>query len=274
MNPQQPKDHSSTELHPTTARSVRQLVKRSLINWRRLPSAFVPTLTMPIFMMVSFSGTFYALTKLPGFPTDRSVNWFMPLGLTMGSAFKGVGLGFSLIRDLENNYYDRIRLAPTSRISLILGPVVSTWITIVVMAMFVFAIGMMLGARPTAGALSFICSTGAALGVTTIGAGWGIGLAYRFQDMRAAAIMQFSIFLSMFLSTAQVPLSVMTGWVHEIARINPMTNIFRLSRSGWVNASDPGYMSWSNAYGGLIAIVVLSALTLTFALTGLQKIDK
>jgi len=107
-------------------RSAGQLIKRSLINTRRLPSAFLPTLAMPIFNMVSFSGTFFALTKLPGFPTDRSVNWFMPLGLAMGSAFSGVGLGFSLIRDLENGFYDRMRMAPTTRISLIVGPVLAT----------------------------------------------------------------------------------------------------------------------------------------------------
>jgi len=33
-------------------------------------------------------------------------------------------------------------------------------------------------------------------------------------------------------------------------------------------------MSWSNAYGGLIAIAVLSVLSLIFAVRSLQKIDK
>jgi ABC-2 type transport system permease protein len=243
-------------MHSTTMRSAGQLIKRSLINTRRLPSAFLPTLAMPIFNMVSFSGTFFAL------------------GLAMGSAFSGVGLGFSLIRDLENGFYDRMRMAPTSRISLIVGPVLATWIRVTLVTLIVFGAGTLLGARPTAGVLSYLCSWIAALGISTIGAGWGLGLAYRFQDMRGAAIMQLSIFLTMFLSTAQVPLNVMTGWLHTVARINPITNIFRLSRSGWVNASDPGHMSWSNAYGGLVAIAVLSVLSLIFALRSLQKIDK
>ena len=86
-------------MQTTTMRSSLGLVKRSLINTRRLPSAFFPSLAMPIFNMISFSGTFFAITKMPGFPTDRSVNWFMPLGLAMGSAFSGIALGFSLIRD-------------------------------------------------------------------------------------------------------------------------------------------------------------------------------
>ena len=265
---------STRDVHSTTMRSSWQLVKRGLINTRRLPSAFIPTLAMPIFNMLSFSGTFFALTKLPGFPTDRSVNWFMPLGLAMGAAFSGVGLGFSLIRDLENGFYDRLRMSPTSRASLIIGPILATWIRVTLVTLAVFGAGTMLGARPTAGAMSYVCSWIAAIGISTIGAGWGLGLAYRFKDMRGAAIMQMSIFLTMFLSTAQVPLYVMTGWLHTVARINPITNIFRLSRSGWVNANDPGYMSWSNSFGGLIAIVALSALTLIFALRSLQKIDK
>lgn len=264
----------ASELHSTTMRTAWQLVKRGLINTRRLPSAFFPTLAMPIFNMVSFSGTFFALTKLPGFPTDRSVNWFMPLGLAMGSAFSGVGLGFSLIRDLENGFYDRLRMSPASRTSLIIGPVIATWIRVTIVTVIVFSAGTLLGARPTAGVVSYLSSWIAAIGISTIGAGWGIGLAFRFQDMRGAAIMQLSIFLTMFLSTAQVPLNVMTGWLHTVARVNPITNVFRLSRMGWVNANDPGHASWSNAYGGLIAILVLSVITIIFALRSLEKIDK
>lgn len=261
------------DLHTTTMRSAGQLIKRSLINTRRLPSAFFPTLAMPIFNMVSFSGTFFALTKLPGFPTDRSVNWFMPLGLAMGSAFSGVGLGFSLIRDLENGFYDRLRMSPTSRVSLIVGPILATWIRVTLVSFVVFIAGFLLGARPTAGVMSYVCSLVAALGISTIGAGWGLGLGYRFQDMRGAAIMQLSIFLTMFMSTAQVPLNVMTGWLHTVARFNPITNIFRLSRSGWVNSTDPGHLSWSSVYGGLLAIAILSILSITFALRSLKKID-
>ncbi|NQV96506.1 MAG: ABC transporter permease [Acidimicrobiaceae bacterium] len=261
------------DLHTTTMRSSFGLVKRSLINTRRLPSAFLPSLAMPMFNMIAFSGTFFAITKMPGFPTDRSVNWFMPLGLAMGSAFSGVALGFSLIRDLENGFYDRLRMSPTSRLSLVVGPVIATWIRVTLVAAIVFVAAFLLGARPTSGVLSYICSLIAALGIATIGAGWGLGLAYRFQDMRGAAIMQLSIFVTMFLSTAQVPLDVMTGWLHTVARVSPVTNIFRLARAGWVNESSPDYMSWSNVYGGLLAIVILSALSLTFAMRSLQQID-
>ncbi|MEY2765140.1 MAG: hypothetical protein RL552_45 [Actinomycetota bacterium] len=249
------------------------LAKRSIRTIRRLPSAFFPALAMPIFNMIVFAGTFFAVTKIPGFPTDRSINWYMPLGIMMGAAFGGVGLGFTAIRDLETGFYDRLRMSPTSRLSLVLGPLSGTLVRITMVTTIVIVLGVALGARFTGGVLGVLCLYIAALGLATIGAGWGLGLAFRFRDMRAAAIMQLSIFLVMFLSSAQVPLSIMDGWLHTVARINPATNILRLSRVGLVNESSADHLSWNAVWGGLLAIVVMAAMTLTFAVRNLRKLS-
>ena len=257
----------------TTTRSVGILATRSVRTIRRLPSAFFPALAMPIFNMVVFAGTFFAITQIPNFPTDRSINWYMPLGIMMGAAFGGVGLGFTTIRDIETGFYDRLRMSPTSRLSLILGPLTGTLIRVLLMTTLVIVIGMALGARFTGGLLGVLCLYISALGIATMGAGWGLGLAFKFKDMRGAAIMQLSIFLVMFLSTAQVPLEVMSGWLHTVARINPATNILRLARVGLVNESSADYLSWNAIWGGLVAVVVMSVLCLGFALRNLQKLS-
>ncbi|MGA1425807.1 MAG: ABC transporter permease, partial [Ilumatobacteraceae bacterium] len=245
----------------STSRSVGILATRSIRNIRRLPSAFFPALAMPIFNMVVFAGTFFAVTKIPGFPTDRSINWYMPLGIMMGSAFAGVGLGFTAIRDIETGFYDRLRMTPTSRLSLVLGPLTGTLVRVVMMTTIVIVIGIALGARFTGGVLGILCLYAAALGLSTIGAGWGLGLAFIFKDMRGAAIMQLSIFLVMFLSSAQVPLNVMDGWLHTVARINPATNILRLARVGLVNESNADHLSFDAVWGGIVAIVVMGGLS-------------
>lgn len=228
---------------------------------------------MPIFNMVVFAGTFFAVTKIPGFPTDRSINWYMPLGIMMGSAFAGVGLGFTAIRDIETGFYDRLRMTPTSRLSLVLGPLTGTLVRVVMMTTIVIVIGIALGARFTGGVLGILCLYAAALGLSTIGAGWGLGLAFIFKDMRGAAIMQLSIFLVMFLSSAQVPLNVMDGWLHTVARINPATNILRLARVGLVNESNADHLSFDAVWGGIVAIVVMGGLSLGFALRQLRKLS-
>ena len=71
----------------STIRSSQALMIRGFRTIVRLPSAFFPSLAMPVFTMIAFSGTYFAITQLSGFPTDRSVNWFMPLGICFGAAF-------------------------------------------------------------------------------------------------------------------------------------------------------------------------------------------
>ena len=262
----------------TTSRAASGLMMRGLRTITRLPSAFFPAMLMPIFQSVAFSGTFFAITKVPGFPTDRSINWFMPLGVLMGSAFAGVGLGFSLIRDLETGFFDRLRMSPAPRNSLILGPMYAAWFRSLFVAVVVAGVGFALGARLTGGVLGMVMLFGGALGIATVATGWGLGLAFIFQDMRGAAIMQLGLFISMFLSTAQAPLSVMTGWLHGVASLNPITNILRMSRQGFVNHTVNGQtvgtgVTWHDTWGGLIAIVGLSAAAVIFARRGLNKLD-
>lgn len=251
----------------TLVRSARGLALRGLRMIRRLPSAFFPALAMPIFQTIAFSGTFFAITKIPGFPTDRSVNWYLPFAACMGSGFAGLGLGFTTVRDIESGFYDRLRMAPTPRLALIIGPLITAWTRVVIVITSVLIVGFAFGARLTGGPLGLLMLYVAGLGVATTASGWGLGLAYRFGDMRAAALMQLTLFNAIFLSNAQTPLNVMTGWLHGVARINPFTNILRLARVGWL-----GDVTWNDTWGGLVAIVAISALTLLFAYRGLEKL--
>ncbi|WP_040492421.1 ABC transporter permease [Ilumatobacter nonamiensis] len=245
------------------------LMKRSMVNIVRLPSAFVPSLVMPIFQTIAFAGTFFAITQIPGFPTDRSINWFLPLGVIMGSGFAGIGIGFATIRDLEGGFYDRLRLTPAPRASLIVGPLLSALVRSFIVTTVVFAVGSLFGARLTHGPSGLIPLYLAGLGIASIGTGWGLGLAYRFRDMRAAAIMQLTFFLLIFLTEAQTPLSVMEGWLEHVARINPFNQVIGLARLGFLDQP----MTWNETWTGLLALVVIVALTMVFARRGLDKLS-
>ena len=59
--------------------------------------------------------------------------------------------------------------------------------------------------------------------------------------------MQVGIFVAMFLSVGQVPLDVMEGWLHTVARLNPMTNMLRMARQGFV-----GEITWHDTWPGLL----------------------
>jgi ABC-2 type transport system permease protein len=244
------------------------LARRSVRNIVRLPSAFLPSVLMPIVQAIAFSGTFFAIVQIPGFPTDRSINWFLPLAVIMGSGFAGIGIGFATIRDLENGFYDRLRLTPAPRRALITGPLASALARAVLVTSTVLVVGTVFGARLTHGPVGLLPLYVASIGVALMGTGWGLGLAYRFRDMRAAAIMQLTFFLCVFLTDAQTPLGVMEGWLETVARVNPFTNVTRLARLGYLDA-DP---SWGDAWGGVVTCAVLGALTLWFARRGLESL--
>lgn len=245
------------------------LMSRSLVNITRLPSAFIPSIMMPIFQAIAFSGTFFAIIQIPGFPTDRSINWFLPLGVVMGAGFAGIGIGFSTIRDLEGGFYDRLRLTPAPRMSLITGPLLAALVRAAIVTAIVFVVGSLFGARLTHGPLGLVPLFAAALGIAAIGTGWGLGLAYVFRDMRAAAIMQLTFFLLIFLTEAQTPLFIMEGWLEGVTRVNPFNNVIRLSRLGFLDAP----MTWDNTWGGLLALAVITALTMLFARRGLSRLS-
>jgi len=252
----------------TLVRSSMIIALRGLRSIRRLPSAFIPALMMPIFQAVAFSGTFFAITKVPGFPTDRSMNWYLPLACCMGSSFAGVGLGFSTVRDLETGFFDRLRMAPTPPLTHILGPLMLCWARVVIVVATVLAVGIAFGGRPVDWGLGIVTLFVGGLGLATVAAGWGLGLAFVFKDMRAAALMQLTLFNALFLTDAQSPLNLMTGWLHAVASVNPFTFILRLSRQGFLSG-----VSWHDTWPGLVAIVLMSALTLWFAASRLRKLS-
>jgi ABC-2 type transport system permease protein len=244
------------------------LALRSLRNIRRLPSAFIPALLMPVVQVISFSGTYAGVTDIPGFPTDRSINWYLPLAVTMGASFAGLGTGFAMIRDLESGFYDRLRMAPTSRRALLLGPFLAAWTRAMIAVVLVSLIGLALGARPVGNPATPLLMFVAALGMATVGTGWGLGLAYRFRDMRAAAIMQLTLFLGLFLTDAQTPIEIIDGWLEPVATWNPLTRILHLARQGFVEGFDP-----RDTIIGVVMMVVLGIGSVAFALTGLARLD-
>ncbi|MEI6496470.1 MAG: ABC transporter permease [Actinomycetota bacterium] len=252
----------------TLMRSSMLIALRGLRAIRRVPATFIPAVMMPIFQAIAFSGTFYAITKIPGFPTDRSINWYLPLACCMGASFSGVGLGFATVRDLETGFFDRLRMAPTPKGAHILGPLVLSWARVVIVLGTVLVVGVILGARPVDWVLGILCLLVAGLGLASIAAGWGLGLAFVFKDMRAAALMQLTIFNALFLTDAQSPLTVMTGWLHTVAVYNPFTYILRLARQGFLAG-----VTWHDTWPGLLSIVVLSSLAMWFAYAKFSSLD-
>jgi ABC-2 type transport system permease protein len=239
---------------------IKALVVRMIIATARVPSTFIPSIVFPLFQIVAFGGAFSAITLLPGFPTDQILNWFGPMAVLQGTAFMGSTVGLSTTRDIESGFYDRLLLAPVPRWSLLVGPVAGAVVRTLPAVYVVLVVSALGGARLVGNALGALTLLVAAVGLTALFGFWTLGLAFRFKSQRAAPLMQIGVFVTIFLATAQVPLSAMTGWLHAVARVNPMTNVLRLARVGFL-----GEVTWDACWGGLLTLAVGTLLTALFA---------
>jgi ABC-2 type transport system permease protein len=128
-------------------------------------------------------------------------------------------------------------------------------------------VGGLGGVEVPGGALGIAMLLLACLGVGVAAACWALGLAYRFQTMQAAPLMQIGLFFVIFLSTSQMPIEGLSGWLEAVARLNPMTYVLGMGRSGFI-----GEVTWEAVWKGLAALALLLALTSSFATRGLRKV--
>jgi ABC-2 type transport system permease protein len=244
-----------------------QLARRNVLYMLRIPATVIPIIVMPVFFTVAFSGAYGALTDLRGFPTDNVLNWMVPFAIMQGAAFAGLGSAFGAGRDLETGFYDRLLLAPTRRLYLVLGPLYYSALRAFLPVVVVLPVGYLGGARISGGLLGLVTLIVAAIG-TAIAAGlWGLGVAYRTRTQRSGALTQVGIFVAIFLSTGQVPLAVMTGWLHGVASVNPFTQVLDLARQGFL-----GPVTWGSTWPGLVAIGVFWVGLGVFAWRGFLKL--
>jgi ABC-2 type transport system permease protein len=244
-----------------------RLAWRAIVLIVRVPAALVPMLIFPVFSVVAFSGAFSAVADVPGFPAETMVDWMVPFAAVQGAAFAGVMIGLGVARDLESGFFDRLLLSPVRPTALVAGPMTASLLRALVPFAIVLVVGTSAGMHVPGGVLGLLTLLAACEGTAVIAAGWSVGMALRFGSMRMAPLVQMALFLTMFLSTAQVPLAVMTGWLHGVARFNPMTNVLRLARQGFV-----GDVGWDGTWGGLVALGAGIVLLGWFAVRGLRKV--
>jgi ABC-2 type transport system permease protein len=240
---------------------------RSLKLIPRLPSTFLPSLMMPIFLTVAFAGAFSGLVLLPGFPADKIIDWFIPMTTVQGAAFAGITTGLGAARDLENGFFDRLLVSPASRASLLTGPLVASMVRSTIPITILLIAALIGGAHFYGGLAGVGTLVTASLGIALVAGAWAMGLALRFKTMQAAPLMQSGVFLVIFLSTAQMPINLLTGWLHDVARVNPMTNILALARQGFL-----GEVTWAQTWPGLLSLAGMIAVTLLFAGRAMQKV--
>jgi ABC-2 type transport system permease protein len=249
------------------AEAIRALVRRSRNELLRVPGAAIPGVLAPTIFFLGLTAVFGSLTELgPAFGTDKYQSFIIPVSLLQGAGFTGAATGVNLARDIEQGWFDRLMASPTPRPVLLAGLVLSASLRALVPATVLLCVGLALGVHwPGLGGLALALLL--TMGMGTVAACYGTAVALKFKSQSAAPLMQAGMFILILTTTAYAPLSYLTGWLQEVARTNPVTQVVDAARQGFV----AGSLSWSETWPALLALAGLLALFGYFALRGMRR---
>jgi ABC-2 type transport system permease protein len=250
-------------------RAVAQAVAwRTLHNVFTNPSLLIPSLVFPLFFFVAFAGGLSSVDEVPGFDFPLGYTAFQFVFVLLQSAvFGGVFTGFGIARDFETGFARRLLVAAPNRVGIVLGYAAAAllrWLlTAAVLTGIALAAGMQVGGDGVD--LFGLYALAVLLNVAAIF--WAAGVAMRLRTMQAGPVMQMPAFLVLFFAPVYVPLSLLDGWIHALATVNPVTRVLEAGRS--FLAGSPTEVGVAFA----VAFALVAAFSL-WALRGLRSAER
>jgi ABC-2 type transport system permease protein len=207
------------------------------VAWRQAhtfftnPSFILPSLLFPLFFFTAFVGGLSRIREIPGFDFPLGYTAFQfVFVLLQSAAFSGVFTGFGIARDWESGFMRRLMLAAPNRSGIVVGYAIAgliRWVTVIVVVTAVaFAAQMKIGGDGVDLFGHYVLG----FFLSIVGTLWSTGVAMRLRTQQAFPVMQMPVFILLFFAPVYVPLDLLSGWLHAVAKINPITPLLEEGR--------------------------------------------
>jgi ABC-2 type transport system permease protein len=240
---------------------------RSIHRFVTKPQFLLPSLIFPLFFFVAFAGGLSNVGNVPGFdfPSGYTAFQFVFV-LLQASAFGGVFTGFSIASDFESGFARRMMLAAPNRLGILAGYGIAAAVRAVIVGTMLFTIALLTGMQVDGGGVDLFGLVVLALIVNATALLWSAGVAMRLRTIQAGPAMQMPVFVLLFLAPVYVPLSLLSGWIHTVARLNPFTALI----DGGRDLISGGDVRVALLYG--VALVLLFAFAV-WGVRGLRRAE-
>ena len=231
------------------------------------PSLFVPPMLFPLMNFMAFAGGLSRLRHVPGFDFHGGYTAFQfVFVLLQSAAFGGVFAGFGIARDFERGFARRLLVSSPNRTGIILGYGMAALFRWVMIAVVLTIVGLVAGMQIGGDGVDLFGLYGLAILFNQVGLLWACGVAMRFRSVQAGPLMQTPVFMALFLAPVYVPLDLLRGWIHAIARFNPLTFILEAGR-GFIQG-EPTQVGAAFALAAVLLVVFA-----LWARTGLARAE-
>lgn len=249
---------------------VTTMAWREIVVTLRNPAIILPSLIISVFFLLVYEATLGdAAQFLPGLGDNSYLGFILPLSIISASLSGGGSAGQSIVRDIENGYFDKMLLTPINRGALLLGPMLASGIVLMLQTGLVTLVAILMGLQPVTGVAGIGMMLVLALLLGLAFGGFTVGIALRSGNASATQGASFLFFPFTFLTATFVPVDLLSGWIRTAAEYNPITYVLEAMRmllnSGW----DVEIM-----LRGLSSIGLLALVMYTFAFFSLRARTK
>jgi ABC-2 type transport system permease protein len=240
---------------------------RSIHNFFTNPAFFIPSIAFPLFFFTAFAGGLSAIAGVPGFdfPSGYTAFQFVFV-LIQSAAFGGVFTGFGIARDFESGFARRYLLAATDRRAIVAGYAIAALVRAFVTWTILTTVALIAGMEVGGSGVDVFGLYALAVLVNVAATLWAAGVAMRVRSIQGGPLMQFPAFLILFLAPVYVPLDLLSGWIHAVASVNPVTALLEAGR-GFISG-EPTQVALAFALA-----VVLPVLFALWARGGLKRAE-
>jgi len=244
------------------------LAKRSFITSLRNPFIYVPNFIISLFFLFVYSAGVGAVSYLPNLEGVNYLAFILPVSVVSAAIGATTGSVETLVKDLESGYFSRLILTPSSRLAIVLGPIITGMIQLLLQTILLIIIAMLMGVRIHNGITGFLLILLLVTGLGLAFTGYAVTVALISKSSQSVQMSTMVFFPMLFLSTTFVPLDLIkTTWLRIAARINPTTYIFGGMRALLIKDWQPSYIIY-----GFLVVFIGSIITITVAAINARKV--
>ncbi|SET34598.1 ABC-2 type transport system permease protein [Natronincola peptidivorans] len=243
-------------------KDIMLLTKRSLIAAIRNPYAYIPNFIISLFFLFVYTAGIGAVTDLPTLEGVNYTAFILPVSVVSAAIGAATGAVQTLVKDLESGYFARLLLTPTSRLAIVLGPIITGMLQLVVQTILLTMVAILMGVRIYRGIGGFIIILVLVTGLGLAFTGYAATVALVTKSSHAVQMSTMIFFPMLFLSTTFVPLDLIeTGWLRIAAIINPTTYIFEGMRALLIEGWRSAYILYGFLVGSIASVITITIAT-------------
>jgi ABC-type multidrug transport system permease subunit len=247
---------------------ARGVAWRSIHNTLVNPAILVPSIVFPLFFLIAFAGGLSRISDVPNFHYPPGYTSFQFVFVFLQSAaFGGVFTGFAVARDFDSGFARRLMLSAPRRSGIIAGYALGALMRWALTGTVVTIAAVIAGMNVYGSPAQLIGLLGLGIAMNAVAVLWACGVAMFLRTEQAGALIQMPVFILLFLAPVYVPITLLEGWIHDVARLNPVTAVLEAGRG--LLAGSP--VKVALAFSGLLVAGLIMG---TFARLGLASAEK